>query len=65
MIRAVDLSTGIIRTVAGTGEIGLDDFEPKIPTKMELARPFGIEFDPEGSLYICDTINSRIVKVFR
>jgi hypothetical protein len=65
VIRAVDLSTGTIRTVAGTGELGLDDFEPKTPTNMKLARPFGIEFDPEGNLYICDTINSRIVKVFR
>jgi sugar lactone lactonase YvrE len=64
-IRAVDLATGIIRTVAGTGELGLDpdDDRPAIQTK--LARPFGIEFDPAGNLYICDTINSRIVRVAR
>ncbi len=64
VIRAVNLTTGIIRTVAGTGELGLDvDDLPATQTK--LARPFGIEFDPAGDLYISDTINSRIVKVNR
>lgn len=64
-IRAIDLSTGMIRTVAGTGDLGLDptDDHPALETK--LARPFGIEFDPAGNLYICDTINSRILKVFK
>jgi streptogramin lyase len=63
VIRAVNLSTKAMRTVAGTGELGLDpeDGLPALQTK--LARPFGIEFDPAGNLYICDTINSRIVKV--
>ncbi len=64
VIRAVNLSTGIIRTVAGTGELGLD-VEGKLATRTRLARPFGIEFDPDGNLYISDTINSRIVKVTR
>ena len=61
-IRAIDAS-GNIRTVAGTGELGLDPDEGRLATEMRLARPFGIEFDPAGNLYICDTINSRIVKV--
>lgn len=64
VIRAIDLETGLIRTVAGTGEAGLDD-EGRTATETRLARPFGIEFDPQGNLYICDTINSRIVKVAR
>lgn len=64
VIRAVDLDTGVIRTVAGTGEIGLDPGGGSRPAlETMLARPFGIEFDAEGSLYICDTINSRILKV--
>jgi DNA-binding beta-propeller fold protein YncE len=63
VIRAVDLRTGIIRTVAGTGEIGLDADDDRLATETALARPFGIEFDPAGNLYICDTINSRILKV--
>jgi DNA-binding beta-propeller fold protein YncE len=62
-IRAIDLATGIIRTVAGTGELGLDPDEGRLATETKLKRPFAIEFDPEGNLYISDTINSRIVRV--
>lgn len=65
VIRAVDLDTGIIRTVAGTGEIGLDPTDDRPALETTLARPFGIEFDLGGNLYICDTINSRILKVTR
>jgi hypothetical protein len=65
VVRAVDLTTGIIRTVAGTGELGLDSEEGRLATQTKLRRPFGIEFDPAGNLYICDTVNSRIVKVTR
>jgi hypothetical protein len=64
-IRAVDLETGVIRTVAGTGELGLDDRDDLPATETRLARPFAIEFDPQGNLYISDTINSRIVRVAR
>lgn len=64
-IRAVDLTTGTIRTVAGTGELGLDHYEDLPATAMQLNRPFGIDFDPAGNLYISDTLNSRIVKVAR
>jgi hypothetical protein len=65
VVRAVDLRTGTIRTVAGTGELGLDPDDDRPALEMKLARPFGIEFDPAGNLYVCDTINSRIVKVTR
>jgi len=65
VIRAVNLSTGIIRTVAGNGELGRDDDDGKVATATTLARPFGIQFDPDGNLYIMDTINSRILKVTR
>ncbi len=63
VIRAVDLASGTIRTVAGTGEIGLDPEDGLLATETMLARPFGIEFDPGGNLFISDTINSRIVEV--
>lgn len=65
VIRAISLRSGVIRTVAGTGELGLAPQEGLPATATTLARPFGIEFDPAGNLYICDTINSRIVKVTR
>jgi hypothetical protein len=62
-IRAIDLATGIITTVAGTGELGLDTEEGKPATQTKLKRPFAIDFDPAGNMYISDTLNSRIVKV--
>ncbi len=64
-IRAIDLATSTIRTVAGSGELGLDAKDDLPATSMKLARPFGIEFGPDGHLYISDTINSRILKVYR
>jgi streptogramin lyase len=64
-IRAVNLTTGVIRTVAGTGTLGLDDRDDLPATETMLARPFAIEFDPAGNLYISDTINSRILRVAR
>jgi streptogramin lyase len=62
-IRAIELASGTIRTVAGTGQLGLSGYEDLPATGMQLNRPFGIDFDPEGSLYISDTLNSRIVRV--
>ncbi|MEZ4451441.1 MAG: hypothetical protein R3B09_18370 [Nannocystaceae bacterium] len=62
-VRAVDLETGILRTVVGTGELGVDDEEGLLATETRLRRPFGIAFDPDGDLYVMDSLNSRIVKV--
>ncbi len=62
-IRAIDLEAGIIRTVVGTGELGIDEEEGLPALETRLRRPFGISFDPDGNLYVMDTLNSRIVKV--
>lgn len=62
-VRAVDLEVGVIRTVVGTGELGIEDRDGLPATEIQLRRPFGIAFDPEGNLYVMDTLNSRIVKV--
>ncbi|MBA3542737.1 MAG: hypothetical protein H0T79_24180, partial [Deltaproteobacteria bacterium] len=63
VIRAINLTSGEIRTVAGNGELGIDAEDGKLATETTLRRPFGLEFDPDGNLYIMDTINSRILKV--
>ena len=61
-IRAIDLSTGTIDTVVGTGTLGeMGDGLPAL--SVELNRPFGIAFDASGALYIADTFNNRILKV--
>ena len=64
-VRAIDLDTGMIRTVAGTGDIGLTEEEGLSATETQLRRPFGIAFDLEGNLFVMDTLNSRVVKVAR
>ncbi|MFO7563904.1 MAG: hypothetical protein R6X02_14755 [Enhygromyxa sp.] len=62
-VRAIDLETGVIRTVVGTGEFGLEEREGLPATEVILRRPFGIAFDPDGDLYVLDSLNFRIVKV--
>ncbi len=63
-VRAIDLDTNVIRTVVGTGELGIN--EERLPaTETMLRRPFGIAFDPEGNLFVMDSLNSRIVMVAR
>jgi DNA-binding beta-propeller fold protein YncE len=63
VIRAIDLGTGIVSTVVGTGEPGKDAKDGLLATETMLRRPFGLEFDSEGNLYVMDTLNSRILKV--
>ncbi len=57
VIRRLDLKTGVISTVAGTGErgAGIDGD----PLKCKLSRPHGVFFD-KGSLYIGDSENHAI-----
>jgi DNA-binding beta-propeller fold protein YncE len=64
-VRAIDLEVGVIRTVVGTGELGVEEEEGLPATEIRLRRPFGVAFDPDGNLYVMDTLNSRIVKVAR
>jgi hypothetical protein len=58
VIRAIDLETGIIRTVLGTGERG-DGPEPD-PRRCALARPHGVLVDARGVLYVGDSEAHRI-----
>lgn len=62
-VRALDLDSGVIRTVAGTGVLGFTPKEKIDASRMQLHRTFGVDFDREGNLYISDSLNSRIVRV--
>ena len=64
-IRMIDMTTRTITTVAGSGELGLDAKDDVPATQMKLKRPFNIDFDLSGNLFIADTINSRYLKVYR
>jgi DNA-binding beta-propeller fold protein YncE len=58
VIRKIDLKTGIIGTVLGTGKRG-DGPEPD-PRRCALARPHGVFVDSRGVLYVGDSEAHRI-----
>ena len=61
-IRRVDVSTGIITTVAGNGVRGyLDD--GVVATTTQLNAPNGVAVDAAGNLFIADSGNHRIRRV--
>lgn len=62
-IRAIDMETGEVSTVAGNGEGGFSgDGGPALEASIN--RPFGVEIDDEGNLYIADTHNHRVRVVY-
>jgi PQQ-dependent catabolism-associated beta-propeller protein len=62
VVRKVDMTSGVISTVAGTGVEGFSgDGGPA--TGAELNRPHSIAFAPDGRLLICDIGNHRIRRV--
>ncbi len=63
-IRKINVSTGIITTIAGNGTAGFGgDGGPATGATCELNLPVGIVFDKRGNLYISDQMNHRIRKV--
>ncbi len=58
-VRALDLKTGVLSTVAGTGEPGFSG-DGGTGTRARFNDPISIQFDPAGLLYICDLGNQRI-----
>jgi DNA-binding beta-propeller fold protein YncE len=63
-IRKIDLSSGVITTIAGTGESGYNG-DGVLGSDAALAGPSGLALDSEGNLYIADTFSSRIRKIDR
>ncbi len=62
IVRKVYMKSGVITTIAGTGEEGFSgDGGPA--TKAKLFRPHSIAFDRDGHLYIADIGNHRIRRV--
>lgn len=58
-IRMVDLRTGLITTVAGTGTATFNG-DGRPATEAALAGPSGLTIGTDGRLYIADTFNGRI-----
>ncbi len=64
VIRKVNMKSGVISTVAGTGKPGFSgDGGPA--TKAALKQPHSLAFGPDGHLYICDIGNHRIRRVHK
>ncbi len=64
-IRAIDLVSGLIETVAGGATCDAGCADRATADTLELNQPSGLSFDPAGNMYIADTLNSRIMKVVR
>ncbi|HYH50772.1 MAG TPA: hypothetical protein VEG38_14600 [Acidimicrobiia bacterium] len=61
-IRAVDLRTGLIRTVAGTGSCAYGgDGGPAAAAKV--AEPRGVAVTPDGDVIVVDTGNDRLRRI--
>ena len=62
VIRKVDVRSGKIYTIVGTGEKGFsgDGGQSK---KAKLNRPHSIQFGPNENLFVCDIGNHRIRKI--
>jgi sugar lactone lactonase YvrE len=58
-VRRIDLATGIIVTVAGTGEAGYTG-DGMSAVEAGLAGPSGLAWGEDGTLYVADTFNGRI-----
>jgi sugar lactone lactonase YvrE len=59
VVRRIDLGSGNIERVAGTGERGFAG-DLGAPRTALLNSPYGLAFDASGSLYVVDTLNNRI-----
>lgn len=62
VIRKVNVTTGLISTVAGSFQAG-NSGDNGLATNARLNLPTGIALDLQGNLYIADTGNHRIRKV--
>jgi len=61
-IRRIDARSGIITTVAGTGQAGFSgDGGPA--TEAWLDHPYGVAVNRDGSFYIADRFNARVRQV--
>ena len=61
-VRKVNVATGVITTVAGTGSFGYNG-DNIAATSANLYNPSAIAVDSSGNIYIADTSNQRIRKV--
>jgi streptogramin lyase len=57
-IRMIDLQSGVLELIAGTGELG--DGPEGDPLTCKMARPHGVYVDGDGSIYVGDSEAHRV-----
>jgi sugar lactone lactonase YvrE len=62
VVRRIDLKTGSISTVVGTGETG-NDGDGGPATKARIDQPYEIRFDADGNLYFVDMTQGVVRRV--
>lgn len=61
-LRRVDASSGVITTVAGTGECGFSgDGGPA--TQARFNEPYGVVVDRTGAIHVADRLNKRVRRI--
>lgn len=61
-VRRIDARSGIITTIAGTGEAGFSgDSGPALQAQMN--QPYGIVIDRTGNIYLADRLNKRVRRI--
>lgn len=61
-VRSIDLETGLITTLAGTGRRGFSG-DGDLAQGAQLSSPWGVAVSPLGDLFITDSGNSRVRRV--
>src|SRR3990170_2937888 len=61
-VRRVDVGTGLISTIAGTGTAGFSG-DGAAATSAQLNFPWGVAVDGGGNVFIADTNNQRVRRV--
>ncbi|NDE00551.1 MAG: choice-of-anchor D domain-containing protein, partial [Gammaproteobacteria bacterium] len=62
-VREVDLTTGKIRTIAGTGATSGTAGEGWAALAATIGRSFGITGDGDGTLFVTDYVSSRLLRL--
>jgi hypothetical protein len=62
VIRKIDVQTGIITRIAGTGVAG-DQSRGGLATRTELDAPQSVAVNAAGDVFVADTVNNRVVEV--
>lgn len=60
-IRKYAVKDGTISRIAGTGKKGKDG-AGHAPTEVQLAQPHGVAIGPDGTMYVADSMNGRVLK---